>query len=52
MATECACCRRPIRFTMRADLGYTLAEPGCSPVFFVPSVDFTRLRAPSIIDDF
>jgi hypothetical protein len=52
IATECACCRRPISFTMRADLGYTLDEPDCRPLFFVPMVDFTRLKAPSIIDDF
>ncbi len=52
VTTECACCRRPIRFTMHHDLSYRLAEPDSSPMFFVPMVDFTRLRAKSIIDDF
>ncbi len=52
VTTECACCSRPIRFTMHHDLSYRLAEPDASPVFFVPMVDFTRLRAKSIIDDF
>ncbi len=52
VTTECACCARPIHFTMRHDLSYALGEPDSSPVFFVPLVDFTRLRAKSIIDDF
>jgi hypothetical protein len=52
IGTECACCRRPIDFTMRHDLGYTLAAPDSRPLFFVPMVDFTRLKAPNIIDDF
>lgn len=52
VTTECACCGRPIRFTMRHDLSYELHEPDSRPVFFVPMVDFTRLRAKSIIDDF
>jgi hypothetical protein len=52
VTTECACCARPIRFTMRHDLSFELREPGAQPVFFVPMVDFTRLRAKSIIDDF
>ena len=52
IATECACCGAPIHFTMRHDLGYTLADAASSPIFFVPMVDFTRLKAPSIIDDF
>jgi hypothetical protein len=50
--TECACCGEAFGFTMREDLSYTLHEPGCSPMFFVPLVDFTKLKAPSIIDDF
>jgi hypothetical protein len=50
--SECACCGRPIRFTMRHDLSFTLDDPASDPLFFVPMVDFTRLKAPSIIDDF
>ena len=50
--SECACCGKPIGFTMRHDLSYTLDDPASAPVFFVPAVDFTRLEAPSIIDDF
>ncbi len=50
--SECACCTRPIRFRIGHDLDYVMDDPSCKPLFFVPMVDFTRLRAPSIIDDF
>lgn len=50
--TECACCGRRIGFTMRHDLGYRLHEPESNPMFFVPIVDLTKLKAPSIVDDF
>ena len=50
--TECACCGRRIGLTMRHDLSYTLHEPESSPMIFMPIVDFTKLRAPSIVDEF
>jgi hypothetical protein len=50
--TECACCSRHIELTMKQDLSYTLHQPESSPVFFMPLVDFTTLKAPSIVDDF
>jgi hypothetical protein len=50
--TECACCGRRIDFMMRHDLSYILHEPESSPMFFMPMVDFTKLKAPSIVDDF
>ena len=50
--SECACCSEPIRFTMRHDLSFTLEDPASDPLFFVPMVDFTKLKASSIIDDF
>jgi hypothetical protein len=50
--TECACCSKPIRFTMRHDLSFTLEDATSDPLFLVPMVDFTKLRASSIIDDF
>jgi hypothetical protein len=37
---------------MKSDLTFTLADETSDPVFFVPMVDFTKLKAPSIIDDF
>jgi hypothetical protein len=50
--SECACCGRPIHFQMEHDLSFALRDPGCAPLFFVPMVDFTKLKAKSIIDDF
>jgi hypothetical protein len=50
--TECACCSRPFGFILKHDLDYTVPEPGCRPMVFMPLVDFARLKAPSIIDDF
>jgi hypothetical protein len=37
---------------MGSDLGYALEDETSSPVFFVPMVDFTRIKEPSIIDVF
>jgi hypothetical protein len=50
--TECACCTRPIRFRMDYDLRFELKDPECDPLFFIPLVDFTKLKASSIIDHF
>jgi hypothetical protein len=50
--SECACCKKPILFTMKHDLSYTLSDHSSDPVFFVPMVDFTRLKAPSIVERF
>ena len=52
LETSCACCGRDIHFRMDGDLGYTLADPEAAPVFMIPLVDFTRLRAPNITHDF
>jgi hypothetical protein len=37
---------------MRHDLSFTIAPPGSDPIFFVPTVDFTQLKAPSIVERF
>ena len=50
--SECDCCGRPIRFRMDHDLRFELEDLECDPLFFVPLVDFTKLKANSIIDDF
>lgn len=52
ITTECACCGKPMQITMNHDLSYRLGDPDSSPLFFVPMVDFTKLRAPSIINAF
>jgi hypothetical protein len=50
--SECACCGRPIQFRMDHELRYALAEPDSDPMVFAPLVDFTKLRAPSIVNAF
>jgi hypothetical protein len=50
--TECACCGEPMHITMRSDLSYDLADTASRPMYFVPLVDFTRLREPSIVNVF
>jgi hypothetical protein len=37
---------------VRHDLSFTLDDSASDPVFFVPMVDLTRLKAANIIDDF
>ncbi len=50
--TECQCCGQKITFSMQHDLNYVLGQPESRPMFFMPIVDFTRLKAPSIVDHF
>jgi hypothetical protein len=52
VTTECACCGRPLHLALQSNLSHAVAEPDAHPLFFVPLVDFTRLKASSIIDDF
>jgi len=50
--TECAHCGKPIHIEMDSDLNYTVLEPDADPLIFVPTVDFGRLKDPSIIAEF
>ncbi len=50
--TECAHCGRPLQLEVNSDLTYRLETEGAAPLLFVPVVDFSRLKGPSIIDDF
>ena len=50
--TECACCGKAMHFTVNSDLSYTLQDQGSSPMFYVPVIDFTTLKEPSIVDVF
>jgi len=50
--TECACCARPLRFTVDNQLAYSFEDPKTEPLLFVPQVDFGKLKDPSIIDAF
>ena len=51
-ATECAHCRRPLRIAIGSDLRYEVDPEAAGALVFVPMVDFAKLRAKSIIDDF
>jgi hypothetical protein len=37
---------------MRHDLSFTLEDQSSNPIFFMPIVDFTRLKALSIVERF
>ena len=50
--TECTHCGKPIHIEMDSDLNYQVLDEGASPLVFVPTVDFGKLKAPSIIDGF
>jgi hypothetical protein len=49
--TECAHCARPLRVTVDSNL-QCVAEEGAQPLVFIPEVNFEKLKAPNIIDDF
>ena len=50
--SECAHCRHPLRITIGSDLTYRVDAGAAGALVFVPLVDFAKLRAKSIIDDF
>ena len=49
--SECAHCGEPLRLEIDSELRHRVAD-GAEPLVFVPLVDFEKLKAPSIIDDF
>ena len=51
LRTECADCARPMRITVDSELKYAVEE-GLNPLVFVPMVNFAKLKASNIIDDF
>ncbi len=51
-ASECAHCGRPLRIEIDSDLRYRVDAEAAGALVFVPLVDFAKLRAKSIIDDF
>ncbi len=50
--SECGHCGRPMRIEIGSDLRYTIQSEASRALVFVPLIDFGRLRAKSIIDDF
>ena len=51
-ASECAHCGRALRIAIGSDLNYRVEPELAGALVFVPMVDFAKLRAKSIIDDF
>ena len=52
VVSECAFSKRPMYMDIDSDMNCTCEDPSCSPVIFVPEVDFKSLRDPNIIDAF
>jgi len=50
--TECAHCKERINISLTSDLKFQVKQPQAAPVVFAPVVDFEKLAAPTIIDDF
>jgi hypothetical protein len=50
--SECAHCKRPLGFDIDSDLHYRTTPGAEAALVFIPLVDFAKLRARSIIDDF
>ena len=51
-ASECAHCGRALRIEIGSDLTSRVDAAAAGALVFVPMVDFAKLRAKSIIDDF
>jgi hypothetical protein len=51
VTTECAHCARPIRIEVDSELNYS-ADEASDAFVFLPMVNFEKLKAPNIIDDF
>jgi hypothetical protein len=50
--SSCACCGRELQIEIDSDLRYKVSDPEARLLVFVPSVDFSTLEDPSIIDAF
>jgi hypothetical protein len=52
VVSECALSKRPMHMEIDSDMNCTCEDRYCSPVIFVPDVDFKSLKDPNIIDAF
>ena len=52
IVSECAHCARRLAVEIDSDLGYRVAPEAAGALVFVPLVNFEKLRARSILDDF
>jgi len=49
--SQCAHCAKPMRLHIDSDLDYR-SEDALDPVVYLPIVDFRKLKAPNILEDF
>ncbi len=52
VVSECALSKRPMLMEIDSDMNYSCDDEDCSPMIFVPKVDFKSLKDPNIIDAF
>ena len=52
VVSECAHCERPMHLEIDGNMTWSSPDDGCSPIIFVPDVDFRALKDPNIIDAF
>ncbi len=50
--TECGHCHQPLAIEIDSALSYRVLTPGAEPVIVTPTVNFEKLKDPSIIDAF
>lgn len=50
--TQCACCSQSLTITFDRELNFQVKQAGADPQVFVPLVNFDKLKALNIIDDF
>jgi hypothetical protein len=52
IGTECAHCGERLDIELDSDLNLKIKQSSAQPYVFAPIVDFEKLAAPTIIDDF
>lgn len=52
VSSECAHCKRPMHMEINSEMNCRCQDRDCSPVVFVPDVNFRSLKDPHIIDAF
>jgi hypothetical protein len=52
VVSECTHCKRPMRMEIDSDMNCSCQDTDCSPIVFVPEVNFKTLKDPNIIDAF
>jgi hypothetical protein len=50
--THCRHCNRTLHITMDGGMDVSVREPEAAPLVFMPDVDWTNFKGPSIIDPY